>query len=268
MKTKMFLAVGEILREAARTAVLPRFAALRPADCEMKAPGEPVTIADREAEARISDALMALIPGARVIGEEACAANPSLLDGLDSGTAWVIDPIDGTANFAAGRAPFAMMVALLARGETIGAWIHDPLTGRLAVAERGGGAWVDGVRVVADGSDVALNSLRGIISTAFFPGEYSVQIGHVREAVSVVDPTARCAGHEYPLVAVGERDFAIYWRTLVWDHAPGALLLEEAGGAVTYLDGSRYDPMRQRTGLLLAHTPQISAMLLEQFMTQ
>lgn len=267
MNTRIFTAVGEILHEAARTTVLPRFAAFKSGESEMKAPGEPVTIADREAEAQIGNALMGLIPGARIIGEEACAANQGLLSDLDSGIAWIIDPIDGTANFVAGRAPFAMMIALLVRGETIGAWVYAPLTGCLTIAERGGGAWSNGERVLADGTEVALASLRGIISSAFLPIEYSAQADRVRAAVLAVDPTARCAGHEYPLVARGERDFALYWRTLVWDHAPGALILDEAGGAVTYLDGSRYDPTTEKTGLLLAHTPQISAMLLEQFMT-
>ena len=76
-------------------------------------------------------------------------------------------------------------------------------------------------------------------------------------------PTARCAGHEYPLVATGARHFALYWRTLVWDHAPGALLLTEVGGSVTHLDGAPYQPTRSRTGLLLAHNPLISKALLD-----
>jgi fructose-1,6-bisphosphatase/inositol monophosphatase family enzyme len=239
LPSTLFDSVGAVLREVAATAVMPRFAALAPGDSEIKAPGEIVTIADREAETLISAALGNLLPDARVIGEEACAARPALLGGLDQGTAWIVDPIDGTANYAAGRAPFAMMVALLRQGETVGAWILDPLGGSLATAELGGGAWIDGTRLDVDGPAPALDRLSGIVSGAFCPDEHSAAAVRIGAAVASVHPTARCAGHEYTLVARGERHFALYWLTLVWDHAPGALLLSEAGGAATFLDGSR-----------------------------
>lgn len=255
--------VGEILRHAAATAVMPRFAALATGESRFKAPGEPVTIADLEAEALIEAGLRALLPGARVIGEEACAAEPALLDRLDEGAAWVIDPIDGTANFAAARAPFAMMVALLQEGETVASWILDPLQDRLAMAERGSGAWLEGERLLATSDEPAIDALCGIVSGAFCPGEKLPAVEALRRSVRETLPTARCAGHEYPLVATGARDFALYWRTLVWDHAPGALILAESGGAVRYLDGAAYQPASARTGLLLARNPHVSSILLE-----
>src|SRR5688500_17428181 len=102
--------VGEVLRVAAATVVLPRYAPRQPCETEMKAGSEPVTVADREAEAMIGRALQSLLPQSRVVGEEACAADSSLLEAIGEGTVWIVDPIDGTANFAAGRPPFAMMV--------------------------------------------------------------------------------------------------------------------------------------------------------------
>ena len=262
METRILEGVADVLRMAAATVVMPRFAALQPGDIEMKSVNEPVTIADREAEAIIGRALLSLVPHARIVGEEACAADPALVEHLGEGTVWIIDPIDGTANFAAGRAPFAMMVALLSNGETIGSWILDPLSDRLAVAERGSGAWIDGQRIHASASPLNLESLCGIVSEAFLPAEQRGLIDHLRESVGNVYPTARCAGHEYPLVASGGRHFTLYWRTLVWDHAPGALLLTEAGGSVTHLDGALYRPAYPRSGLLLAHNPLISKALL------
>lgn len=265
LPSTLFDRVGAVLREVAAAAVMPRFAALAPGDSEIKAPGEIVTVADREAETSIEAALRPLIPDARVIGEEGCAARPALLENLDQGTAWIVDPIDGTANYAAGRAPFAMMVALLRHGETVGAWILDPLGDSLATAELGGGAWIDGTRLGVDGPTPTLEHMSGIISGAFCPDEQRAAVGRIGAAVASVHPTARCAGHEYPLVARGERDFALYWRTLVWDHAPGALLLTEAGGAATFLDGSPYRPTQSRTGLLLTHRAPSARDLLEQF---
>lgn len=254
--------VSEALRAIAATVVMPRFAALEPGDVVMKAANDPVTVADREAEVKIGRALHLLMPHARIVGEEACAADPTLLNDLGEGMVWVVDPIDGTANFAAGRAPFAMMIALLDRGELVASWILDPLTDRLAVAQRGGGAWIDGERLRCDPSLPARDQLRGIVSEAFLPADQRPTIDQLRAVAGLVEPTARCAGHEYPLVATGARHFALYWRTLVWDHAPGALLLSEAGGALTYLDGARYCPTSNRSGLLLAHNPLLSNMLL------
>ena len=263
MELKILERVGEVLRAAAETVVLPRYSARQSCEAEMKAGDEPVTAADREAEAMIGRALRSLLPQARVVGEEACAADSSLLKAIGEGTVWIVDPIDGTANFAAGRPPFAMMVALLKKGEIIGSWILDPLSNRLAVAERGGGAWIDGRRVRTSIEPIRIKDLQGIISDAFVPAERQELVDDLGTMVGLVCPTARCAGHEYPLVATGARHFALYWRTLVWDHAPGVLLLTEAGGSVTHLDGIPYDPAMPRTGLLLAHNPAIAESLLE-----
>jgi fructose-1,6-bisphosphatase/inositol monophosphatase family enzyme len=126
------------------------------------------------------------------------------------------------------------------------------MTNVLAVAERGSGAFIDGRRLTTSQAVPALATLRGIVSSAFCPSERLALLKRFSTSVKDVVPTARCAGHEYPLIATQERDFALYWRTLAWDHAPGALLLTEAGGSVTYLDGAPYVPAGSRTGLLLA----------------
>ena len=63
---------------------------------------------------------------------------------------------------------------------------------------------------------------------------------------------------EYPAVAQGDRHFALFWRTLAWDHAPGALLLREAGGSVMRWDGSAYLPAIPGEGLLIARNPAVA----------
>ena len=262
MEVKIVDGVGEILRATAAGVVMPRYAALEPGDVAMKGANDPVTIADREAEAMLGRALHLLLPHARIVGEEACAANPALLNDLDQGTVWIVDPIDGTANFAAGRPPFAMMVALLERGEVIASWIFDPLGDRLAVAERGAGAWIDGKRLRNNAVTCRVGELKGIVSGASLPPSRQGLVDRISAAVGSVEQTARCAGHEYPLVATGARHFALYWRTLVWDHAPGALLLSEAGGSAVYLDGSPYDPCQSKTGLILTRDQSIADMML------
>ena len=140
--------VSDLVREVARTVVLPRYQRLRATDVHEKGPGDLVTVADQEAEAALTTGLTRLLPGSGVVGEEAVAADPTVLRRLGgTGPVWLVDPVDGTANFAAGHTPFAVMVALLRDGETAAAWILDVVGDRMVVAEAGSGVQIDGVQV-------------------------------------------------------------------------------------------------------------------------
>lgn len=256
VSARMFEAVGDLLREASETIILPRFKALSEGEIEEKTPGELVTVADREAETFIARGLAGLGLSAGVIGEEACSHDASLLEEIHENAVWLIDPIDGTGNFVAGHSPFAIMVALLVDGETVAAWILDPITDRLAMAERGGGAYIDGVRIrTVQDSDLTLR-LSGIIGR-FMPSD--VHAGVMKRAGTFFDlrPGLKCAGAEYPVIALEDRHFAFFWRTLPWDHASGALFLAEAGGMVSRPDGTPYSPGKKGNGLLIAHNPGI-----------
>jgi fructose-1,6-bisphosphatase/inositol monophosphatase family enzyme len=246
--------VGRLLRHAARTAVLPYFRRLADGDIEEKAPGEVVTIADRAAEEIIAAGLHDLLPGSAVVGEEGVAADPDLLDRLgDAGPVWLVDPIDGTANYAAGRGPFVIMVALLRDGAVRAGWILDPRGGHLATARRGRGAYLDGRRVSAGTAVRSGNGLRGVVASRYLPAPLGDDVRRRADTLGAVLPGHGCAGREYPDIVGGAQDFALFWRTLPWDHAAGALFTEEAGGVVRRLDGSAYDPTdRDRRGLLAA----------------
>lgn len=238
-------AVGDLLREAAHVHVLPHAASA----AELKAPGEWVTAADRATEAFLTPCLAELVPGSVVVGEEAAHANPAIMARLDEpGPTWLLDPIDGTANYAAGSGPYAVMAALLVDRAAVASWLLDPATGRMCVAERGAGAWVDGVRVTTTPS--TSKELHGPVLRRFLPAPLDARID-----ASALVPTAGsgCAGHDHPAVATGEHDFALFWRTLPWDHAPGVLFVLEAGGVAGRLDGSAYLAAdHARPGLLVA----------------
>ena len=94
--------VADLIRTVAAEVILPRFQNLAAHEVIEKAANDLVTIADRESEARLSEGLARLLPEASIVGEEACAADPSLLAALSNDLCWIIDPIDGTGNFAAG----------------------------------------------------------------------------------------------------------------------------------------------------------------------
>lgn len=247
-------AIARILQEVAAEEVLPRFRMLSDADIRTKVGGEPVTVADEAAEIALSARLIDALPGSRVIGEEAVAGDPSLLEGLasDEAAVWIVDPIDGTANFARGSPIFAIMVALARHGETVGAWIHDPVGGRTVTAERGAGAWIDGRRLAVAQGAPALEMRGTLHASTFAKPEMARQVQARRDRVGAIK-SLRCAGHEYLRMAGGETHFALFTKLMPWDHAPGTLIHREAGGVARTLDGAPYQPRSYRKpGLLMA----------------
>lgn len=243
-----------LLRFSAEKAVMPRWRNLATGEIEEKAKDDFVTIADREVEAFLSEALTRLAPGVAVVGEEAAAADPAVLNAL-SGACWIIDPIDGTSNFAKGDGHFAIMVALADGGETLAGWIYDPRRDRLCRARRREGAFVDGERVVAQASGrqppalAAMTKFMASDQRALFERE-------ILPAYTQADAPG-CSAEQYPLVAFGDHDIAIYERTLPWDHAAGSLFLVEAGGVCARQDGAPYCVDTNRKGMIAAATPAL-----------
>jgi fructose-1,6-bisphosphatase/inositol monophosphatase family enzyme len=248
-------AVDGLMRKIGRDVVMARFRNLDASDIEEKAKDDYVTVADKLSEEKLSEGLMAILPGSHVIGEEAVAADPSVVDRIAQGQAWIVDPIDGTGNYAAGRTPFAIMVALADEGVVQAGWILDPVTRRMCHAALGQGAFVDNKRIMARETGAALPV--AALATRYLPPEMRDQIvsrgaGRITEV-----EVPHCAGEQYPRVVLGENDLALFWRSKPWDHAPGSLFVEEAGGRVGRLDGSPYRVGDERTGLLAAASPRL-----------
>lgn len=253
----MMEAVADLIRRAASEAIMPRYNALERRDVHEKTPGEIVTVADRDAEDILSRGLAQIRPCASIVGEEACAEDPANLDSLTRDEVWLIDPLDGTKNFATGEGPFAVMVALLSKGECVASWLFDPVAGRICTAERGGGAFIDGARVQTGSSASAAADLVGSVGVRFMPSDMQVEVKERMSAFRTILPLSLCAGFDYPDIALGQRDFIVYWRTLPWDHAPGSLFLREAGGLVARPDGTPYRICDGRSGLLAARNPHV-----------
>jgi len=247
-----------ILREAARTEILPRFRRLASGAVRTKSgPQDLVTDADEAAERRITAALSARFPGCLVIGEEATAADPSLLDALEAAPlAFVVDPVDGTSNFAAGLPLFGVMAAVVSHGEVIAGLIHDPLGDDTAMALRGQGAWISDAagRRTAELRVAAPKPIAEIacaISWRYLaPALQAAVVPRMTSFASVV--SFRCAAHEYRAASGGHLDMLFYNRLMPWDHAPGWLLHQEAGGYSAHFDGSPYRPANRSGGLILA----------------
>jgi histidinol-phosphatase len=195
----------------------------------LKADRTPVTQADREAEATIIAALERAYPEWGFLGEELGTRGPK-------DVRWIIDPIDGTKNFVRRVPVWATLLALEHHGEIVAGVIHNPVTGELHAARRGGGAWRNGERVGV--SDVA--ALDG--ATLLHAGlklyrEAGLWDGFVR----LVDATDRQRGFGdymgYTLVAEGKAELYVEVDLKPWDLAPCKIVVEEAGGRFTDLAG-------------------------------
>ncbi|WP_162845977.1 inositol monophosphatase family protein [Seongchinamella sediminis] len=245
-------AVAAILREAAAREILPLWQNLHQHQIEEKQPGDLVTVADRACEAVISRELLALLPGSLVVGEEAAHQDPTAMLALDSvRPVWVIDPLDGTGNFAAGEGPIAVMVCLVRERQTLAAWILDPVEDTLLEAERGAGALLDGARVTIGDFHGPTGNICGALSTRYLPT--ALRGAALRGEQQLGATTASgCAGYDYRALARGDYQFVFYYRTLVWDHAPGVLIAEEAGAHSGRYNGSDYRPVAEGTGLIAA----------------
>ena len=243
------------MRDAAIRAILPRWQSLSADQIDAKAADDVVTIADKDAELILAEGLAKILPEATIVGEEAAFADPALLDRLGDTLCWIVDPLDGTNNFAAGRPPFGIMVALAEQGEAIAGWILDPLTGRFCHAARGLGAWIDGTRIIARSSGQS-PPVAGISLMFMDPARREAMKTHIAPHYTLVD-IPRCAAEQYPRLVLGQNDVSIFERTLAWDHAAGVLFLNEAGGKAARPDGTPYRVSEHRSGLIGAATPQL-----------
>lgn len=256
MATELHEPVVALMREVARDIVMPRFGTLSADQISEKSDAfDLVTIADKESEIRLAEGLAAILPEAGIIGEEACAADPSILDRAGDGLNWIIDPIDGTGNFAAGKPPFGIMIALADGGTTLAGWILDPLSGRLCHAILGAGSHIDGEQVYARESGEALPI--AALAVYFMTPEERADIQRRSESVFQLVDIPRCAAEQYPRLVLGQNDVSVFARTLPWDHAAGTLFLNEAGGRCQRLDGSPYLVGDTRRGLLGASSPRL-----------
>ncbi|WP_037084586.1 inositol monophosphatase family protein [Neorhizobium vignae] len=247
----------EDMRQAGEAEVLPRFLGVTADGIRAKtAPDDIVTDADLGAERRLSAALSAHFPDALIVGEEAVSADPTLLDRLaDAELAAIIDPVDGTWNFAHGVPLFGMIVAIVSGGETVAGLIHYPLTGDFLVARPGEGAWHiarDGARTrLRVAAAVPVGEMSGFVPLHMFSAEE--QAAFAPRVLRFGRTTAwRCSAFEYRMVATGAMSFSLNADMKPWDHAAGELIHREAGGHSGLLSGETYRPAMTQGRLLLA----------------
>lgn len=250
-------ALMTVLRDAAKAEILPRFRHLDDSMVRQKTEAiDLVTEADESAERMIKAGVAKLAPNALFVGEESVAADPTLLDRMnEADLAVIVDPVDGTANFAAGLPLFAVMASVVRKGETVAGIIYDPMGDDWFVAEKGAGAFMKRPEGTSERLQVAtapeLSQMVGSVSITFLPTDSKPKVlanlAKVRVAANY-----RVAGHDYRLFASGHTHFVMFNKLMPWDHLAGTLISQEAGGYAARFDGSPYLPSHRSGGLILA----------------
>lgn len=251
--------VEQILKDCAATYITPRFQSLTEGEIQSKTgPTDLVTIADIEAEEALNSILPDAYPGSIVIGEEGISSGTKSISTLQShdDVIWVVDPVDGTFNFANGKPVFAIMLACIINGQTEYGWIYDIPGDRMMAAEKGSGVTISGDRKSFDQQSLELSELKGYAGRKYFPKVAQEVVDELREAADDISSLS-CAGHEYLRLVNGEKDFSIYSKIRPWDHLAGALCIQEAGGVIRKWDNSTYTPQDDFGGLLGARSQKV-----------
>jgi myo-inositol-1(or 4)-monophosphatase len=219
---------------------------------ETKGRNDYVSDADRAAEQEVVETIHKHYPDHAILAEESGASG-------DSDTVWIIDPLDGTTNFLHGFPVFAVSIGVQVNGRMEHAVVYDPIRQELFTASRGAGAQLDGRRIRVSGEK---NLERALIGTGFpfrqadqEMAPYLTMLGKIISNTSGVRRPG-AAALDLCYVAAGRLD--AFWETglAAWDLAAGGLIIREAGGIISGLDGSENF---LETGHVLAGTPKIYA---------
>lgn len=209
----------------------------RPMDVRVKGERDIVTAADMAAEAVVMQEILAGCPEAWIISEE---THSKRLADADRPT-WYIDPLDGTTNYARGLPSFSVSIGMAQRGELVCGVVYDPLHDHLFWAERGHGAWLNDRRLQVSDRDTLASS----ILLLDWPRDQEIRQKSARALTTLVPLTeaVRSTGSaalSLCYLAAGWADLYFQYTLMPWDVAAGVLLIEEAGGQVTGIDGRPY----------------------------
>jgi len=228
--------------------------------------GNVVTDADRASEAHIVAALRTRYPAHAIVAEEGSGAEGG--DGGNGGgrdgptVTWLVDPLDGTNNFAHGFPVFAVTLAAVVGGRVLAGATYDPLRDEMYSAHRGGGATLNGRPMAVSGT---CRLAAALVGTGFAYDKSTTVDNNLAEVVTLV-PLVRglrragaCA-LDLAWVAAGRLD--AFWERgpQAWDMAAGVLLVTEAGGTVT---GHRGEPLDLDGGRIVATNTHLHPVVLE-----
>lgn len=229
--------------EAARlSGAYQRYRFTSPLEVDMKGDKDLVTEVDKESERLIVSHLKSCFPDHGIIAEE--GEYPETASGFN----WIIDPVDGTTNYAHGYPWFCTSIALQSEGELQVGVIYNPIYDELFTTTKGGGSFLNGRRLSVSSHSPLKSSLLG----TGFPYDCASDPANNFSSFIAFQKAARgirragAAALDLAYVAAGRLDGFWELKLKPWDVAAGVLLVREAGGTVTTFDGSGYDVFNDR----------------------
>jgi myo-inositol-1(or 4)-monophosphatase len=201
---------------------------------QFKWDGSVVTEIDHRLQARISQALRERWPGLPLLGEEMTPEQQQRLLTSSADGLWVLDPLDGTTNFASGLPFFSVSLALLRNGKVELGLIYDPVRDECFTARRGGGAALND-EPLSTSPDLELRRTIACVDFKRLPGHLADQLAHAFPYMSQRNIGSSCL--DWCWLAAGRFQVYIHGGQKLWDYAAGSLILLEAGGAAQTLEG-------------------------------
>ena len=236
------------------------FAATGPQDVRSKSAFDLVTEVDVNIERYLTEAILAEFPGDKIHAEE-LSSNQEI-----TGRTWVIDPIDGTCNFAHGIPIYGIQCCLFAGGEPRMAVIYLPCQGELYTAMEGKGCFLNGEQVTVD---KAVTADTAVISIGDFTHKSDRLAALQYKAVGYLYPRVSklrmygAASVDYAFFVSGRLAATVFTTRNLWDIAPGILMSREAGAILMGLDGNPYDYSKE--GIMLATNEEIATLMKDAF---
>lgn len=224
--------LDRLVRDIGRDELLPRFAHVRQ---QLKSDGSVLTEADLAVNRRFVEELSRRWPSIAILSEEMEAEQQARLIDDNTQLVWCLDPLDGTSNFAAGLPFFSISLALLAEGKPVIGIVYDPDRDEGFLAVHGQGTWLNGQKLIPR-----------VITTSLPKAVALVDFKRLKEPLAsrlVRDPpysSQRNLGScalEWAWIAAGRGHVYLHGGQKLWDRAAGALVLREAGGHASTLDG-------------------------------
>ncbi|GAB3485550.1 inositol monophosphatase family protein [Marinomonas epiphytica] len=262
-----------IVRRAGQEIVMSKFRQLDLSDVATKSSlSDLVTIADHASEEFISTQIKQSFPNWAIVGEEAVAEDPKTTDLISSAdTCVIIDPIDGTWNFAHGLSDFGIILAVVEKGVTQFGLLYDPVNDDWIYSHLGQGAYFQRTLPQEKGdttvnafaqppkpltiqAQTELTALAGIMSIHAYTGEKLKDFALKATHFARINNLPSCPA--YRMLAQGHFHFTLTYKMMPWDHAAGVLIYQEAGGVCRTLDGKEYQPTLLDGEMLAAQSEQ------------
>jgi fructose-1,6-bisphosphatase/inositol monophosphatase family enzyme len=273
-----------IVRRAGQEIVMPNFRQLSAADVDTKSSlTDLVTVADKASEAFITKEIQQAFPDWDIVGEEAVADDPSTTDKIATAdTCVIIDPIDGTWNYAHGSPEFGLILAVVVKGATRFGLLYDPVNDDWIYANLGEGAFFQRTAMSEKGkhqtpaqaplalqihtdAELNLDKLFGIMSVNSYTGQKKQDFALKASRFVRINNLPSCPA--YRQIAQGHFHFSLTYKMLPWDHAAGVLIHTEVGGICRTLDGQEYSPTMLDGEMLAAQSEQQWQALAEWFLS-